>query len=722
MSTPPEPAPPAAERRPHTLSAHGDERVDDWYWLHDREDDAVITYLEAENAHTEAVLARTAGLQGRLFKEIKARVVETDASAPIPHGGWWYWTRTEEGRQYRSYCRLADPDRTRDAAGLAAAAAAGPVEGEQVVLDENDLAEGSDYFSLGVWDITPDHRLMAYATDTDGSERYQLRFRDLQTGEALADEVADVTYGSAWAADGSTFFYVRPDAAMRPYQVWRHTLGTPVADDVLVHEEPDEHFFVSVALTRSEDWVVIMAESKVTSEHRAVPAGDPTAEPAVILPRRQGTEYDVEHAKWDGADVWLVRTNAPGDGEASTNFRLATVPTGTTSSWDDLSPLVAHRPAVKLQAVDAFAGHLVLSEREAGLEQLRVVPVGASVPDVSAGTVIAQPDAVYSLGGGVNADWDTDRYRYGYTSLVTPPSTIDHHVQSGEREVVRTQPVRDYRPEDYRTERIWATSPDGTEVPISLVARADAPVDGTGPCLLYGYGSYEMTIDPTFSALRVNLLERGVTFAIAHVRGGGEMGREWYEHGRMEHKPNTFSDFIACAEHLIATGWSAPDRLAARGGSAGGLLMGAVVNARPDLFRAVVAEVPFVDVVTTMSDVSLPLTVTEWEEWGNPLDDPDAYRTMRSYSPYDNVADVPHPALFITGGLNDPRVGFWEPAKWVAKLRSLPQAAASGRPILLRTEMGAGHQGASGRYEIWRDEARVQAFLLTELGVEEPTG
>ncbi|MGI8750774.1 MAG: S9 family peptidase [Acidimicrobiales bacterium] len=726
------PDPPAATRRPHRLAAHGDERVDDWYWMANRDDPEVIAYLEAENAYTEAALGGTAKLQDALFEEIKARVVETDATAPSPHGPWWYWTRTTEGAQYRSYCRLADPGRSGDAAELAAAARRGSLEGEELLLDENLLAEGHDYFALGMFDISPDHAILAYATDTDGSERYQLRFRDLGTGEDRPDEVDDVTYGSAWAADNQTFFYVRPDEAMRPWEVWRHVLGTPTSEDVLVHREPDERFFVSASLTRSERFIVVSAESKMTSESRFVGSSRPTDPPRVILPRRQGVEYDVDHAWWaDAGDVWLIRTNAPGpDGVAATNFAISRLGAGggdaVGGGWDDLIPVIAHRPEVKVEAVEAFRSHLIVSERAAGIEQLRVLPVADDGPPVNlaeggGGWVIDQPDPVFSLTGGLNAEWDADRYRFGYTSLTTPLSSIDYHVGERRRQVLRVQPVEGgYRPEDYRTERIWATAPDGTEVPISLVARADAAVDGTAPCLLYGYGSYEITIDPTFSALRVNLLERGFTFAIAHVRGGGELGREWYEQGRLERKPNTFSDFIACAEHLVATGWAAADRLVIRGGSAGGLLMGAVTNERPDLWRAVVAEVPFVDVVTTMSDTSLPLTVTEWEEWGNPLDDPEAYRVMASYSPYDNVTATAYPAMYVTGGLNDPRVGYWEPAKWMAKLRSVrrPHPEGSDPLLILRTEMGAGHQGASGRYDTWHDEARVQAFILTQVGID----
>ena len=699
---------PLAPRRPTRLEQHDDVRIDDWYWLADRDDPEVVAYLEAENAYTAEVLAPEAELRARLFDEVKARVVETDVEAPVRIGPWWYWSRSVEGLQYSIFCRRADPERRLDAAEVLADARSG-IDAGTVILDENVLAGASDFFSLGVWDVSFDHTVLAYATDLNGSERYELRFRDLTTGEDLPDAVSGVSYGSAWASDNRTLFYVRPDEAMRPYQVWRHTLGTDAAADVLVYEDLDERDFVSVGATRSQRFVVIESQSKMAGEARWIDASRPTDAPAVILPRVEGVEYDVDHAVWpDAGDVWLVRTNRPGpDGAPATDFALYRMPVGGGSA--DLQPVVEHREGVKLDSVDAFAGHIVLTERANGLEQLRLLS-----PATGAQELIEQPEPVYSLLPGSNPEWDATVYRFGYTSLVTPVSVIDHDVTTAERRVVRTQPVRGYDKDRFRTERVWAEAADGTRVPISLVARADVALDGSAPTLLYGYGSYEISIDPTFSPLRLNLLERGMVFAIAHVRGGGELGRRWHEQGRLEHKRNTFTDFIAAAEHLIATGWAAPDRLAIRGGSAGGLLMGAVTNMRPDLWRAVVAEVPFVDVVTTMSDESLPLTVTEWEEWGNPVADPEAYRVMLSYSPYDNVVAGDYPAMYVTGGLNDPRVGYWEPAKWVAKLRAL---RTNHRDVVLRTELGAGHQGLSGRYDVWADEARVQAFVLTQLGV-----
>jgi oligopeptidase B len=681
-------------------------RVDDWHWLRDRDDPAVIAYLEAENAYTEAMTAASADMRERLYEQIRARIQEDDLSAPARHDDWWYWSRTAQGSQYRIHCRLADPRRALDAATALAQAAAG--DGE-VILDENALARGHAFLHLGVFSLSHDQRLLAYGFDHDGSEQYALRFRDLESGTELPDAVDDVSYTAAWAADGETVFYTRQDAAMRPHEVWRHRLGQPADNDERVFHEPDERFFVAVGLTRSRHFVLIAIESKQTSEVRFIRASDPTAEPVTIAPRTQGIEYQADHAILPDGDAWLVRSNGPApDGTPCPNFAVQLVSIDGTRRT-----LVEHRPDATVTDVEAFAGHAVVYERAQGLERIRIVdlPTGAQ-------HVVEQPEPVYATGGGANAEFDTERFRFTYTSLVSPPSTVDYQLGSRRRTVVKTQPVLGgYDPSAYRSQRLWTTASDGTQVPISLVARSDVALDGSAPCLLYGYGAYEIPIDPTFSAARLNLLERGFVFAIAHVRGGGELGRAWYEQGRLEHKRNTFTDFIACAEHLIAAGWTAPERLVIRGGSAGGLLMGAVSNMRPDLWRAVVAEVPFVDVLTTMSDETLPLTVTEWEEWGDPVHDAAAYETIKSYSPYDNVAPQAYPSTYVTAGLNDPRVGFWEPAKWVAKLRV---TRADDTPaLLLKTELGAGHQGPSGRYEAWRDEARVQAFMLDAVGLED---
>jgi oligopeptidase B len=729
VSVPPDP--PRAPRHPHRLVSHGDERVDDWFWLRDRDNPDTIAYLEAENAYADLALAPTVDLQQRLFGEIKARILETDVSAPTRHGPWWYYRRTLEGLPYGIHCRQPDPERRLTAADVLASAGAVPAlasdAAEQVLLDENDLAAGSDAFALGVLDVSPDHRLMAYATDLIGAERYTLRFRDLEAGNDLDDTVEGVYYGSAWAADSRTFFYTRPDEAMRPWQVWRHEVGRPPSEDALVFQEDDGHFFVQLDQTRSERFIVITSESKVTSEVRFIDTGRPAETPRVIEPRRHGVEYEVEHGvlPLDGGarDCWLILSNADG----AENFALHVAPADDPGrpSWRALIP---HRPAVRLEAVEAFTGQLVVSEREQGLEHLRVMgvdeaaravagaPVGPGGPAPAGvpGRRLDQPEPVYSIRGADNPEFDATAYRFGYTSLVTPESVIEHHFGTGERTVIKQQPVLGgYNPDRYRTDRLWATAPDGTAVPMSVVHRRDVALDSSAPCVLYGYGSYEITIDPAFSSARLNLLERGFVYAIAHIRGGGELGRPWYEHGKLRHKRNTFSDFIASAEHLISSGYTRPERLVIRGGSAGGLLVGAVINLRPDLFAGAVAEVPFVDCLTTMQDETLPLTVTEWEEWGNPVEDPEDYAYMKSYSPYDNVGEHGYPALYVTAGLNDPRVGFWEPAKWVAKLRD--RGAGNGL-VVLRTEMGAGHAGPTGRYEAWRDEARVQAFILAVAG------
>ena len=685
----PSPTPPNAPRRPHVLSIHGDDRVDDWYWMRDRDDPAVRAHLEAENAYAEALLAPGAALRDRIFTEIRGRVQETDASAPMPDGAWIYYTRTVEGQQYAIHCR-----RSRDGGA------------EQVLLDENDLATGHDYFALGTFEISPDHRLLAYSTDGTGGERYELRFRDLTHYSDLPDVVENVTYGLAWADDARTCFYVRPDEAMRPNEVWRHRLGIATTEDVRVFREDDERFFLGVGRTRSGRFVLIDVESKLTSETWFIPTDNAELPPAVIAPREHEHEYTVDHHEHaDLGDRFLIVTNS----EGARNFRLVAAPVNAPgpANWDEL---VAHRDDVRIDAVDAFRDHLAISERADGLDRVRVMRF-----ETGDWKTLPASDPVYSMWVGPNLEYEGTALRCGYTSLVAPVTDFDYEPRSGHTTVVKVQPVLGgYDPSAYTSARLWATAADGTRIPISIVHRRDVALDGRAPALLAGYGAYEHSTDPAFRAARLSLLDRGFVFAIAHVRGGGELGRQWYEGGRLDHKENTFTDFVACAETLIASNYTAAGRLVARGGSAGGLLMGAVANLRPDLFAAIVAEVPFVDVVTTMLDPELPLTVTEWEEWGDPRD-PAAYARMKAYSPYDNVSAQPYPAMFVTTGLNDPRVQYWEPAKWVAKLRSM---STSGRPIVLRTEIGAGHGGPSGRYDAWRDEATVLAFVCMSVGID----
>ena len=684
----------------------GDERVDDWHWLRDRDDPAVRAYLELENAFTQTGLAHTAALRARVFDDIKGRVQETDVSAPVRRRDWEYFTRTIEGHEYAVHCRRP----TGSTSPPDPEAAPGSTLGEEIVLDENVLAAGVEYFALRGLALSPAQAQIAYAVDFTGGELATLRFRELATGRDLDDEIDGVYYGLAWANDERTVFYVRPDDAIRPHQVWRHVLGSPASDDVLVYQEDDERFGVGLGRTRTGRFLVIGIESKTTSEAHLIDADDVTASLRLDAPREQGVEYHVEHhheGHPDGrGDRLFIITNADG----AANFKLMASGLEATSraEWNEIVP---HRADVRLQDVDAFAGHLVLSERAAGLEQLRVLTIADGTE-----RLVAMADDVYSAWVGPNAEFDTTTFRYGYTSLVVPVSDIDEDLTTGSRVVVKTQPVHGYDPSELETHRLWATAGDGTSIPISIVHRRDLPRDGRAPLLLYGYGSYEVSIDPIFSTSRVSLLERGVAYAIAHVRGGGELGRPWYDDGKLEHKKNTFTDFVACAEHLVAEGYTSPDRLVARGGSAGGLLMGAVANLRPDLFRAIVAEVPFVDCLTTMLDDSLPLTITEWEEWGDPVHDPAIYDYIKSYAPYDNVTAQDYPAFLVTAGLNDPRVQYWEPAKWVAKLR---ETATGVAPLFLKTDLGAGHHGPSGRYESWKEEAFVLAFVLDQVGIAE---
>jgi oligopeptidase B len=702
------------------LKAHGDVRIDDWYWLADKEDPAVIAHLEAENAYTEAVTTPTAGLRDRLFEEIVARIEETDLSVPARKGPWMYYSRTVEGSSYSIHCRKP--------AGTGAGTRNDGDAGEEVILDENLLSVGLDYFAIGNLAVSPDHRWLAYSTDTTGGERYTLHFRNLDTGEESTETLEDTYYGAAWANDNATLFFVRVDEAMRPYQLWRHRVGTDPSGDALVYQEPDERYYLGVARTKDDRYILCGLDSKVTSEFRVLSADDPDGEFTVVEPRRQGIEYSVDHDRGDPGGGregrFLIVTN-----DEAEDFRLMQAPDDAPGrgSWTEVIPA---RTGIRLDAVDPFADHLVVYEREDGETRIRVIEAATGLS-----TPVDQPETPSTVWGGSNPEYDSTTLRYEYTSMVTPRSVFDLELDTGELELRKRQPVLgDFEASRYTTERRWAVADDGTRVPISLVYRTDrvaapgsASAGGGGggggeaaPCLLYGYGSYEASMDPTFSSLRLSLLDRGFVFAIAHVRGGGEMGRQWYEEGKFLAKPNTFTDFVACARMLVAEGWTSPDRLVARGGSAGGLLMGVVANLAPDLFRAIVAEVPFVDCLTTILDDSLPLTVLEWEEWGNPVEDPEIYAVMKSYSPYDNVRSVDpdgvpvrYPDILATGGLSDPRVGFWEPAKWVAKLR----AANPENRVLLKTEMGAGHGGPSGRYDAWKDEAFVYAFILDALGL-----
>jgi oligopeptidase B len=694
------PEPPRAPRRPTELRHGDDVRVDEWYWLREKDDPAVRAHLEAENAYTAAVLAHLEPQRQRLFEEIKRRVVETDVGAPVRRGPFQYFARTVEGRQYPLHCR-----RPAEAPPPEPGEEPGAVGGEELLLDENALARPGEYFALRGLAVSPGHGLLAYAVDRSGGERAQLRFRDLDARGDLPDVVDDTYYGLAWA-DDRTILYVRPDAAMRPFQVWRHRLGT--AEDALVFAEPDERFYVTVERARSGRALVIESESKTTSEAWLVDPARPDAPPSIVAAREPGLEYHVEHHHGPDGDRLFIVTNADG----AENFQVMVTP-ATSPGRDRWRPLVAPRPDVRVERVDAFAGHLVVSERASGAPRLRALDLASD-----AGAVVETGDAVATTWLGATPEFDTTVLRVGATSLLLPVTDYDYDLASGRATVVKRQRVTDYDPDRYETSRLWARAEDGVEVPISLVRRRDAPTDGSGALLLYGYGAYEISIDPTFSISRLSLRERGVAFAIAHVRGGGELGRRWYEDGKLDRKRNSFTDFLACARQLVAAGHTSPARLVARGGSAGGLLMGAALNLAPEQWRAVVAEVPFVDSLTTMLDPSLPLTITEWDEWGDPAADPHLYAYIRGYSPYDNVRATPYPAILATAGVTDPRVQYWEPAKWVQRLRATTTGDA---PTLLKTELEAGHHGRSGRYDAWREEAFVLAFVLEALGPTDPT-
>jgi oligopeptidase B len=697
----PVPLPPVAKRVPVSRVRHGDAVVDEYAWLRDRDDPDTIAYLEAENAFTEASLAGLAPLRETLFREIKGRIQETDLSVPMRRRGWWYYSRTEEGRQYPTHCRkrATDADVEPDG-GVHRPAESTP---EEVLLDVHAEAGDSEFCSRGGLDVSPDGTLLAWSADRAGDEVHELRFRDLATGTDLDDVIPGTYYGTAWAADGRTFFYVRPDDAMRPYQLWRHALGTDPATDVLVHQEDDERFHLGVGTTKDDRYVLVHLGSKVTDEVRFLDAEDPTGELRVVHPREQDLEYAVEHH----SGRFLIVTNADG----AEDFKLVAAPVDAPgrASWTEVVP---HRPGVKRSGIDVFVDHLVLFERADGTRRIRVRRLSGAGDFGGDEHVIEQPEEVSTSGGG-SAEFDTNQLRYSYTSMVTPSSVFDYDLDTRERVLLKQQPVLGgYDPTLYATERLWAVAEDGTRVPMSIVYRRDRRRDPAGPAFLYGYGSYEASMDPTFSSVRLSLLDRGFVYAIAHVRGGGELGRRWYLDGKLLAKRNTFTDFVACAQHLVDTGWTTPGQLAIRGGSAGGLLMGAVVNLRPDLFGAVVAEVPFVDALNTILDPSLPLTVLEWEEWGNPVESAEVYEYMKSYAPYENVAATEHPAILVTAGLNDPRVSYWEPAKWVARMRAVAPAT---HPLYLKTEMGAGHMGPSGRYDAWRDEAFVLGWVLDVL-------
>lgn len=678
------PGPPVAARRPVVREVHGDRFTDDYAWLREKDDPAVLAYLAAENAWTARVLRPLDGFRQRLYAEMFARIKHADASAPYPDHGHWYYQRTEEGRQYPVHCRRR-----------------GSPEGpEEVLLDLNTMAEGRAYLALGAFAPSDDGRHLAFSTDETGFREYTLQVKDLATGALLPERIPH-TGSVAWAADHRTLFYTVEDSAKRKYRLFRHQLGTDPAGDALVYEEIDERFGIGVSRERSGRFLMLHSGSHTTSEIRVLDAADPAGAWRLLAPRVADQEYDAAYR--DGQ--FFVRVNDTGR-----NFRMVTAPEATPdrAHWTEWLP---HRDAVMLEDFDLFAGHLVLWEREDGIPHAHVVDLGTSEAHR-----LDFPEEAYEAYPGMNLVWDTTTLRFEYQSLVTPPSVFDYDLVTRARVLrKRREVVGGFDPDAYATRRLHARADDGTAVPISLVYRKDRRDGEPLPMLLKGYGAYAYPYPIAFSAERLSLLDRGVAVAIAHVRGGGELGRPWHDAGRMQHKMHTFTDFLACADALVADGWADPARLVAEGGSAGGLLMGAVVNLRPERWTAVLSHVPFVDVISTMLDPSLPLTVGEFEEWGNPAI-AEEYRWIRAYCPYTNLRPGPYPAMLIRTALHDSQVMYWEPAKYVARIRTLQ---ANDAPVLLETNMGAGHGGSSGRYDRLQELALDHAFVLWQLGLAE---
>ncbi len=651
---------------------------DPFAWLRDRDDPDTIAYLEAENATSDSWFGEHGNLVDELFGEIKSRVQETDVAAPIPVDDWYYSARTEQGQSYPIHCR-----------GRTAATAT-----DQLVLDQNAEAAGHEFFDIGAFEVSPDHRLVAWSADNSGDEHYRLRIRDIAHQHDLGDELSDTTWaGVAWSSDGTHLFYVEADEQERPYRVMRHRLGTPQSDDTEVFVDHDERFFVGIGSTRSREWIVIHSGSKQSSENWLLHAGDPETAAVLVRPRQDEVEYHLDH--W--GDRFVILTN-----DDAVDFRVMEAPLDEPGNWTEM---ISHQPGRRITNIEPFADHLALHEWNQAQPAIRIVGRSGSQ------SVLELDTEPHDVEFGPNEQWDTTVIRLVHQSLTAPSRVIDVDVTNRAITVVKQTPTPNVELDNYIAERVWATTGDGTLVPVDVVRHVDTPVDGTAPCCVYGYGSYEISMPPWFSVARLSLLDRGVVWALVHPRGGGELGRQWYLDGKLLNKRNTFTDTLSACEHLVATGFADRDRVAIRGGSAGGLLVGACITMEPERFRSAVAEVPFVDVTTTMSDPTLPLTVTEWEEWGDPRAEPFA-SYIASYAPYDNTVANDYPALFITAGLNDPRVSYHEPAKWIAKLRDV---RTNDRPLLMRTEMGAGHAGPSGRYDAWRDEARVLTFLLGTL-------
>ena len=675
-------SPPVAKKSPKTTTLHGVTLVDDYHWLRDKGNPEVTAYLEAENAYTEAGTKHTAALRETLYKEMLGRIKETDEQVPVKDGGYYYYTRTEQGKAYPIFCRRQ-----------------GSLEAtEQVYLDQNALAEGKKFHALGGVNVSPDGTKLIYLEDLTAFREYTLHVKDLATGRIL-ESIPNVWNGNAWANDNKTFLYMTANAAKRGDTVWRHVLGTPSKEDVKVFHQPDSLTTVGVYRTLSGDYLVIAQGSFTSSEYRVIPSATPTAEARVVLPRRPNVEYSLEH----GGGYFYVVTN---DGARNFRIRRAKDVAGTLE-WTDWAPPKAD---VFIEGLDVFQKFAVVSERREGLRRLRVVELASG-----ASHDITFPEDAYGVFPAGNRDFGTDMYRFSYSSPVTPSSIFDYNPASRERTLRKQQEVPSgFDASKYEVRRAMAPARDGVSVPVSILMRKGTARDGSHPLLEYAYGAYGYTMEPTFDSNVFSLVDRGMIFAIAHVRGGSEMGRQWYDDGKMLKKKNTFNDFIDAGEYLVKAGYTRPDRLVANGGSAGGLLMGAVANMRPDLYKAIVADVPFVDVINTMLDDSLPLTAQEWEQWGNPKESQEAFVYLRSYSPYDNVAAKAYPWLLVTTSLNDSQVMYFEPAKWVAKLRA---TKSDRNPLYLKTNMAGGHGGSSGRYDALKEEAFRYAFMLDAVGL-----
>jgi oligopeptidase B len=676
--------PPRAPQQASIREIHGKLHIDDYAWLQDKTNEKVLAYLQAENAYADEMMKDQEVLRETLYQEMKGRIQADDQSDPVMKDDFFYYSRTVKDCDYRVYCRRYMSMEAE----------------EEVLLDGNHLAKGHEYFQIGVFEVSPDHQLLAYAIDTDGSEQYRLFIKNLQDNTLMMDQISFIAPSVAWAMDSSTLFYVVQDETMRPYRVMRHHLGTRPEDDQVVFREEDERFFVDVKRSKNDAYILIESGSKVTTEVLLTSARQPDEAFLPFLPREQDHEYEI----YPHHDAFYIRTNWQAE-----NFRLVKTakPGSTKDEWEEVIP---HDPEVKLEGIDEFERFLAVYERARGITRIRILPLFGEMKPYQ----LQYEDAVYTVLGGKNPDFNSESLRFVYTSLVRPLSVFDHHMRSRKRSLVKeTKIPGGYDHSLYTSERIEAPSEDGTLVPISLVYKKGIRRDGNNPTYLYAYGSYGITTEPYFSSNRLSLLDRGFIFAIAHIRGSGDLGEGWYKAGKLLNKKNTFLDFIACASHLIEQRYTSADHLCAMGGSAGGLLMGAVMNMRPELFIAIVAKVPFVDVLNTMLDPNLPLTVTEYEEWGNPQDKK-YFDYIQSYSPYDNIKAQAYPHLLITAGINDPRVSYWEPAKWTAKLRSLK---TDDHLLLLKTNMDAGHGGASGRYEYLKEIALEYAFLLKILGL-----